>query len=149
MKVKLALLTALCLAAVLVSAGLRVNQPSRPGPTNGHSTPIPSDAVVIPRAASIPDIRGDLFGQSIPPPQPIAAKTTSKKAPAAVAPIPPDPLAGYTYTGMVSRDGVTYALLEDKKTKEGVFVKIGDVFQGFVVDAIRPDGITFKSPEPR
>jgi len=50
---------------------------------------------------------------------------------------------------MVSRDGVAYALLEDKKTKEGYFVKAGDTFRGFTVDAIKPDGITFKTPDRR
>ncbi len=55
---------------------------------------------------------------------------------------PPDPLADYLFTGAVTVDGRTFALLEHRKTKDGVYVAVGDEFHGFTVSGIGVDGVT-------
>lgn len=95
--------------------------------------------------------RRDLF-------QPLVARTSGAGGlpPASLPPFPPGadglvPLpdvfgaggkqksAYWSYVGTVQLDSVTYALIEEKKTKAGVYLRKGDTFRGGHVELIRPE----------
>lgn len=89
-------------------------------------------------------ILSDLFGR---PPASSAKPAAPLRPRAAVAqpssaPAAPDRLADYLYTGIVTVDGERRALVENRRTKQGVYLKQGDPFLEFTVGAITPDSIT-------
>ncbi|MBI3947528.1 MAG: hypothetical protein HY321_16515 [Armatimonadetes bacterium] len=49
--------------------------------------------------------------------------------------------AYWEYTGTVELDGVAYALIQEKKTKAGAYVRVGDVFRGGTVENIHPQHV--------
>jgi hypothetical protein len=53
-----------------------------------------------------------------------------------------DPLGDYSYTGTVTFDGQTLALVENKKTNDGQYLKCGDTFLGGSVKSITDSSIT-------
>jgi hypothetical protein len=53
-----------------------------------------------------------------------------------------DRLGRFVYTGSITVDGRTMALIEDRVTHEGWYVAEGDTWQGRLVAAIRPDAIS-------
>src|SRR5258706_15933691 len=70
--------------------------------------------------------------------RPKQTPTTPKQAPAAKVDAP-DPLGDFLFTGAVTIDGKEYALLENRKTREGEFVAVGDEFHGFRLSGIEKD----------
>lgn len=94
-------------------------------------------------------IRADLFASG----EPVAAAAAAPlpaPPPAVPAPPPPapepDPLADYAYTGTVEADGQVMALVENKKTRDGQYLKAGDSFQGRTVSAITERTLTLGGP---
>jgi hypothetical protein len=53
----------------------------------------------------------------------------------------------WVYTGMAEIDSVPMALLENRKTGEGVFLKHGEVWNGSKVVAIRPETLVLAGPD--
>jgi len=65
----------------------------------------------------------------------------------AEAPPAPDPLAGYSLTGLVETDGEMYALLEDNKTKVGTWFRVGDEVSGLKISSINASGMTLSGEQ--
>src|SRR5438552_13751814 len=89
-------------------------------------------------------VRGDLFAA---PQQ--AAPQAKKKAEPAKPPAPPpappavvNPFAEYVYTGTMESNGQQIALVENTKTREGQFLKVGDPFVGGTVAQISQRTVT-------
>jgi hypothetical protein len=79
-------------------------------------------------------VRADLF--TPPEAPPVVAKTApAKVAPAPVEP-PPPPFQDYGYTGSIQMGDQYVALIENVKTKEGQYLKVGDAFHGGIVSRI-------------
>jgi hypothetical protein len=81
----------------------------------------------------VSSVKGDLFAPERPPlPKPVA-----KPAPIITTPpAPVNPLADYAYTGTVEMNGTQMALVENVKTKEGQYLKVGDSFMGGTVSRL-------------
>lgn len=84
-----------------------------------------------------------LVGPPAPPVLPPAEKPTDAKkpetAPAAAppkAPEAPDPLKDWVYSGTVAIGSDVYAVVENKASKQGRYLKAGDELQGATVDGI-------------
>ncbi len=76
-------------------------------------------------------ISGSMFARPTPPaPEPPAPTPPAPRPQPPIMPPPPDPLENYIYTGTVTIDNQRLALLEDRRTKVGTYVKIGDRFLG-------------------
>jgi hypothetical protein len=92
-------------------------------------------------------INPGLFGEGAP----VKAKAISAPvmkampvAPAvAVQPLQ-DPLAGYVYTGFVHSNGQPVALIENKKTREGFYLQVGDAFGDGIVNKIESGSVEIK-----
>jgi hypothetical protein len=86
---------------------------------------------------------GDLFGKTPALQEVKAAPPALPRAqpPAAPAP-PPDPLEGLVFAGLVTIDGRSYALVEDRATRQGEYLAPGDDFKGFNISAIDRNGVT-------
>lgn len=54
--------------------------------------------------------------------------------------------SGWVYTGTAEIDGVQSALIENRQTGEGVFLKRGERWRTCVVTRILPDGVVLKGP---
>jgi hypothetical protein len=89
-------------------------------PAAGPKTPAPS----LPPA-------GVLVG----PPAP-SATPPAPPAPPAAPPEPPDPLKDWIYSGTVAIGDDIYAVMENKTTHRGEYVKTGDPFEGGTVQTI-------------
>ncbi len=64
-------------------------------------------------------------------------KEDAKGTPPATAPTaPPDPLKDWTYTGTVIFGEQVYAVMENKTSKRGEYLKPGDQFQGAMVEIV-------------
>ena len=87
-----------------------------------------------------------LFARPLPPAPTIASPTeTVKPPPPSVQPLPPpDPLADYVYSGTVIMGDKRMALLENTKTKDGQFVKVGDTFHGGLVTQIEAGQVSLR-----
>lgn len=55
------------------------------------------------------------------------------------APRPKQSRTGWSYVGTVMLNGVSYALIEENKTRVGVYLRTGDVFRGGRVQSIHPE----------
>ena len=55
---------------------------------------------------------------------------------AATTTAPVDPFVDFAYTGTVTTGNQTLAIIENKKTKEGQFLHVGDSFMGYRIDRI-------------
>ncbi len=93
-------------------------------------------------------VRADLF---TPPaaPAPAAPKVKlTKPAPAPKPTLPPpapaivDPFADYAYDGTVTMGNQTLALVENTKTKEGQYLRVGDSFIGGQISGINEHDLT-------
>lgn len=153
------------LRAALVVAGLALAGAVFSASRHGHADVTPfaaapgSDDLIIPvssrqrlpLAAYIHPTLSALFGTPVVAPvvevkPPVVAKVEAPPAPAP----PPDPLAGYVYSGLVTIDGQTYALLESRATRSGKYLAVGDDFEGFRVSAVDGKSITLsRGEEPR
>ena len=76
-------------------------------------------------------VRGDLFSAPQPAPPPTPKVEAPKTPPPAVTPVQPiNPLDDYVYSGTVTLNGEKLALLENKKTRDGEYKKVGETFMG-------------------
>jgi len=92
-------------------------------------------------------IRADLFAAGEPAAAAVSAPAPPPAVPAPPPPAPePDPLADYAYTGTVEADGQIMALVENKKTLDGQYLKVGDSIQGRTVSAITERTLTLGGP---
>jgi len=55
-------------------------------------------------------------------------------------------VAGWIYTGSAEIDGVAMALLENRSTGEGVFLKAGERWKSAAVVSIYPDSVVMRGP---
>jgi len=91
-------------------------------------------------------VRDNLFDAPLAPAPP--PKITVTKAPTTKVTVPSgppaivDPFADYTYTGTMQVGGQLVALVENNKTKEGLFLKPGDSLVGGKVTAINDRMVT-------
>ncbi len=97
-------------------------------------------------------VRGNLFSAPQPPPaprpKPVAAPVVKieKPRPAPIIQVAPiNPFADWAYTGTIHIGEQMMALLENTKTKEGQYLKIGDSFLGAQVSSITDQGVTLLS----
>jgi hypothetical protein len=81
-------------------------------------------------------IRGSLFSAAPAAPIASAPKPTLPLAPLPAAPEKIDPFNDYAYSGTVTVDGDPVALVENSKTREGLFLKKGESFLGGTVGDI-------------
>ncbi|HLJ57214.1 MAG TPA: hypothetical protein VKT77_19415 [Chthonomonadaceae bacterium] len=111
-------------------------------PGNGAATNGRDNMPGAPVRGARPPLSAYLFGGS---PDCVGApvgRPAEDSTPGASAPAPDDPFADLAYTGSVTLEGRTLALLENRKTHEGWFVAAGGVWQSFDVGAITADSIT-------
>ena len=113
--------------AALTRTGPSLSQSSRPALTTYKQT-----------------IRDSMFAA----PQPTNhAPPPDKPAPPSPAPpvpsvSPTDPLTDALYAGSVTVNGKTMALIENRSTKEGVYVDVGGEWQGYRIVAVSADEIS-------
>ncbi len=74
------------------------------------------------------------------PPRPPATPAAGPGA-VPVAPAPPDPLAGWTYSGTVAIGGEVYAVLENAQTKRGEYLREGQPLAGGVIRRISSNAL--------
>lgn len=96
--------------------------PRLPNAVNPTTT-ITSSALVLPPAGS---------GTST---EKAAAPPSSAPGPATPA-APPDPLKDWAYVGTVAIGPDVYAVVENKASKQGYYLKVGDSFEGATVEQI-------------
>src|SRR5579875_508071 len=87
-------------------------------------------------------LRGSLFSPPQPPSPP--AKPITLPAPTPVAPMPVNPFADWAYTGTVHVGDETIALIENSKTGEGRYVRVGDSFLGAQVQNVSDQVVMMK-----
>lgn len=86
--------------------------------------------------------RASMFGEPQPPaPKPVPPPPPPKPAPPP-PPVEVDPFADWAYTGTVSFSGQKMALLENVKSKEGQYLRIGESFMGGQVSEINDSQVT-------
>jgi len=152
--------SALLLALAFVGMGLPaftgyiVKQRGHRAPLLSATSKQPAAMAVVPEAESQTptqhqregasrSIRADLFSAPLPPPAPSPLPQKAQPTPLPVPAAPPiDPLADYVYSGVVMVDGEMSALIENRKTKEGWYVKAGDTWQNYRILSITDDQIT-------
>jgi len=96
-------------------------------------------------------VRSNLFSAPVPPaPKPV--KVVVVPPPKIEVPKPIvvpvaiiNPFAGWNYTGTVQLNGITMALLENKATHEGQYLKVGESLLGAQVTAITDNEVTLSS----
>lgn len=86
-------------------------------------------------------VRGNMFSAPLPPPPPKPVIVAKKPQPT-VPVMPVNPFADWSYTGTVKAGEEMMALLENKNTKEGQYLKIGESFMGAQVSAITDQMVT-------
>lgn len=92
------------------------------------------------------EVRSDLFSAPQPPAPPKPKPAPVKPAPAPIVPVAPvNPFADWAYTGTVTMNDTMMALLENTKTKEGRYVKVGEDFIGAKVGDITDQMVTLQS----
>ncbi len=108
------------------------------------TTSLPTATRGIPPSA----IPANLFGDPAPvPTKPGSLLVESKQAAKPVVestPPLPDPTVKYIVTGVVESEEGRYALIEDRKTREGRFGRLGDSVDGFVVTDIDAGGLRLR-----
>jgi hypothetical protein len=114
---------------------------------NGPTVEPPSDGTErLPLSYYTSGIRGSMFGAPVPPPpKPVVQKpiVVKKPEPAPKIEVPPiNPFADWAYTGTIRMGEQTMALLENTKTKEGQYVKVGERFLGTEITAISDQEVT-------
>lgn len=86
-------------------------------------------------------VRPDLFG-SPSAPTPLVKPEPPKPVVAPAEPDIIDPFADYAYTGTIMMGDQALALVENSKTKEGIYVKVGDQLIGGTVTEVSDRGVT-------
>jgi|SRR5579871_5131085 len=153
-------LTALIVIGLSTLVEYTLGQQHQQPPTKSTSTrgephrmaatpPKPKRTVATPRSyAELREaISPNMFSAPIPetppsPPQPAARPHLPPPPPAAIV---RDPLADYTYTGTVSVNGEISALIEQRASKQGWYVKEGDRWQNYRILSITEDAITLQA----
>jgi hypothetical protein len=100
---------------------------------NPFSPRLPKKAPVVPPVSVEPPVPVlPLVGP------PVTAKPPETAPPAAPAkpPEPPDPLKDWVYSGTVAIGGDVYAVLENKSSKQGRYLKAGDVLEGATIENV-------------
>ena len=92
------------------------------------------------------NVRGGMFSapqppRPTPPPTPVV-KVVKPAPPIKIPPMVIDPFADWTYSGTVHMGDITMALLENSRTREGQYVKSGDMFMGSKVQSISDQQVT-------
>jgi len=82
-----------------------------------------------------------------PTPTPQPGPVVTPPVPPTPPPTPEDPLQNYSYTGHAVLGDQSYALIEDNRNHEGVWVKEGDDFRGFTVKQISPKSLQLRQGE--
>jgi hypothetical protein len=83
--------------------------------------------------------------QPPPPPAPKPVKVEPPKPVPIVPVMPVNPFADWAYTGTVHMGDMTMALIENTKTKEGQYVKVGEMFLGAQVSLITDQQVSLSS----
>ena len=136
-------------AAVALALGARI-VPGGTASARGHNAVSAGEDFTVPLVRSqlqplesyTSTAAGELFGNppAPTPPPPLPA------APAAPPPPPPqpppDPLANHAFAGLVTIDGRQYGLLENRQTRAGEYVTIGDEVEGFRVTGVDRSGVS-------
>jgi hypothetical protein len=139
----------------VLSAILLVAMASLVGLARQRRAERPRKSVLLPALQNLPEtgapgaetptggwraVRPDMFAG---PSQTLSHSTSpeggrSTTSPSDALPATPanDPLADYAYSGTVTVDGKTMALIEHRKSREGWYVSVGDTWQGFPVVAV-------------
>jgi len=139
--------TALLAAAIFAQTRPRTNGTQAAGNGVRRSTALRPPTEVKPaqrRPLSyyLSGVRNDMFG-AIQAPQPAVAQPQPRlPEPPPAAPEVIDPFADYAYTGTIMMGDQALALIENAKTKEGMYVKVGDQFLGGTVTEVTEKGIT-------
>lgn len=83
--------------------------------------------------------------------KPLVAKAATSKGGSLIVNTVPATFAGgeanWVYTGTAEIDGVLQALLENRTTGEGVFLKVGETWKGSSVEEITEDSVVLVSPD--
>jgi hypothetical protein len=107
---------------------------------NGPTVEPPSDGSErLPLSYYTSGIRGSMFGAPVAPPPKVITKPVKIETPKVepiIVPPPPNPFADWAYTGTIHIGEQTMALLENTKTKEGQYVRVGEKFLGTEITAI-------------
>ena len=96
-------------------------------------------------------VRGNMFTAPIPPTPPapkpvvIAAPVQPVQPIVKVPPVVINPFAEWSYTGVIKSDDQITALVENTRTKDGMFLKAGDMFMGSQIATITDQEIALKS----
>jgi hypothetical protein len=107
--------------------------------TNGSATAV-KPAERRPLAYYTSGVRTDMFtapGAAEPVVKPEPPKPVVVAQPEII-----DPFADYSYTGTILMGDQTLALIENSKTKEGLYVKSGDQFMGGTVSDVSDKSVT-------
>lgn len=87
-------------------------------------------------------VRADIFGSPPAAPTPVITPSLPTTPPAPVEPAVIDPFVDYAYTGTIVMGGQPMALVENSKTKEGTYLKVGDQLLGGTVTEVTERGVT-------
>ncbi len=135
---------------------------NRPAPAV-NITPRPTTPIVEPTAGELKanrrsldyytkgGVRSNLFSAPLPPaPKPVKAVVVPPPKidipkPVLVPVAAINPFAGWNYTGTVQLNGITMALLENKGTHEGQYLKVGESLLGSQVTSITDSEVTLGS----
>lgn len=126
------------LGAIVSAQSIRATSDKKSEKVAKVATPAPDvqlqeQADRKPLSFYVSSVKGDLFAPELPPPP----KPIARPAPIiSTAPAPVNPLADYAYTGTVEMNGTKMALVENIKTKEGQYLKVGDSFMGGTVSRL-------------
>ena len=94
----------------------------------------PSPTTVTPAAPVLPPASAPASAE-----KPATPSTGATPPPVAAA--PPDPLKDWTYVGTVAIGPDVYAVVENKASKQGRYVRVGENFEGAVVEQIGQSAI--------
>jgi hypothetical protein len=101
----------------------------------------------LPKKLTVPPL--PLIGPPAPPVLPSADKQPEVKKPDAApvaappkAPEAPDPLKDWVYSGTVAIGDDVYAVLENKASKQGRYLKRGDNLEGATIEGIAQDELS-------
>lgn len=149
----LSLVTVSCAALFLFA---RTNGAQNlPAGKAGHKTAVTSAKSTVSNTATIVadresldfytnNVRNGMFSAPQPPKAkpPVALPPPPKFVPVPVILPVIDPFADWSYTGTVHMGDITMALLENRQTREGQYVKSGDRFMGAQVQSITDQMVT-------
>ena len=139
-------------AAVVVYAGVVLTEPE-PAPRKA-AVRTARTASPAPDGFTEADLNTRFVRYAGRPRDPFSPKVVPAKAPPPAAAPPPAPPGGpppgtegsvWTLTGISSINGVRSALIENGSTKESLFLKAGDRWNGLTVAAIEADAVVLRN----